>query len=312
MFLCFAVFIVACGTTHLMEIYNIWYPTYWLSGVVKAITAVTSVVTAILLVRLVPKALALRGPGEWKKITGELQQELEDRKIATARIAALNEELRMQAAKLESANKELETFAYSVSHDLRAPLRHIDGYVDLLRTDCPDLPANGNRYLNTIRDSTRRLGVLIDNLLAFSRMGRSSMNPAWVDTNEVVASVREELDADVKNRQIEWQNRPAPPRLRRRDALSPSLDEPAGQRRQVTPASASTPSSPLAARRKGTITSSPWRTMAPVLTWSTWTSFSAFFRGSTLRRSSRALASALLMYVASSRATAAVLGQSAK
>src|SRR5471030_1760832 len=59
MFLCFAVFIVACGTTHLMEILNIWHPTYWLSGVLKAITAATSIVTAILLIRLVPQALAL-------------------------------------------------------------------------------------------------------------------------------------------------------------------------------------------------------------------------------------------------------------
>src|SRR5471032_2699777 len=58
-FVCFAVFIVACGTTHVMEILNIWHPTYWLSGVIKAITAVTSIVTAILLIRLVPAAIAL-------------------------------------------------------------------------------------------------------------------------------------------------------------------------------------------------------------------------------------------------------------
>src|ERR1700744_1115747 len=78
-FLCFAAFIVACGTTHLMEILNIWHPTYWLSGVIKAITAMLSIATAILLVRLVPAALALRGPNEWRRINESLEQEISDR-----------------------------------------------------------------------------------------------------------------------------------------------------------------------------------------------------------------------------------------
>jgi len=203
-FLCFAVFIVACGTTHLMEIVNIWHPTYWLSGVIKAITAITSIATAILLVRLVPQALALRGPEEWRRITKDLEQEIADRKQAAGKIVNLNQELVTQTTKLEAANKELETFAYSVSHDLRAPLRHIDGFIDLFREETPVLTDKGKDYLNVIGDSSRQMGVLIDNLLAFSRMGRTDMSKEWVETADVVEKVREQLSTETRNRDIEW------------------------------------------------------------------------------------------------------------
>jgi signal transduction histidine kinase len=209
-FLCFAVFIVACGTTHAMEILNIWHPVYWISGIIKAITAITSIVTAVLLVRLMPKALALRSPQEWQRINEDLQQEISDRKRATGKILGLNEELLAQANKLELANKELETFAYSVSHDLRAPLRHIDGYIDMLRHESPTLNPNGERYLKVIGDSSRQMGVLIDNLLAFSRMGRSEMNKEWIDSAALVDKVRDELSAEMKNRNIEWKVGPLP------------------------------------------------------------------------------------------------------
>jgi len=204
MFICFAVFIVACGTTHLMEILNIWVPTYWLSGIIKAITAITSVVTAILLVRLVPQALALPSPSQLRKTNEALQREIQERTMAAGRIEALNEELRLQTAKLEAVNKELESFGYSVSHDLRAPLRHIDGYVDLLREKSAALGEEGMRYMKVISDSATHMGMLIDNLLAFSRMGRAAIQLVWVDSTDVVAQVREELSPDTKGRNIEW------------------------------------------------------------------------------------------------------------
>jgi signal transduction histidine kinase len=204
MFLCFAAFIVACGTTHLMEIFNIWHPTYWLSGFLKAITAAVSIVTAVLLVQLVPKALALPSPAQLRETNAALEKEIHDRQAASVKIAALNEELLQQAGKLEAANNELESFAYSVSHDLRAPLRHIDGYVDLLREESPPKTNEGGRYMNVIADSAKQMGTLIDNLLAFSRMGRSGMTPQWTDTAQVVEEVRAELAPDIKDREIEW------------------------------------------------------------------------------------------------------------
>ena len=203
-FVCFAVFIVACGTTHAMEILNIWHPTYWLSGIIKAITALTSVVTAILLVQLVPRALSLRGPEEWRRINEDLQQEISDRKMAASKIVGLNDELVTQATKLEVANKELETFAYSVSHDLRAPLRHIDGYIDLLREEVPTIPNGGERYLSVIAESSKQMGLLIDNLLAFSRMARADLSRQWVETSALVDQVRSELAIEMKNRKIAW------------------------------------------------------------------------------------------------------------
>jgi signal transduction histidine kinase len=204
MFICFAVFIVACGTTHLMEILNIWVPAYWMAGIIKAITAATSIVTAILLVRLVPQALALPSPAQLRKSNEDLQREIEERTRAAQKIEALNEELRLQTVKLEAVNKELEAFGYSVSHDLRAPLRHIDGYVDLLREKSAVMGDDGVRYMKVISDSATQMGTLIDNLLAFSRMGRSALQPVWVDTMALVTQVREELATEAKGRTIEW------------------------------------------------------------------------------------------------------------
>jgi len=204
MFICFAIFIVSCGTTHLMEIFNIWHPTYWLSGIIKAITAFASIVTAILLIRLVPLALSLPSPEQLRKSNEELQREMRERALATEKITALNAELVKQTTRLEAANKELETFGYSVSHDLRAPLRHIEGYVDLLRGEISSLSEKGGQYLKVISDSAKQMGVLIDGLLAFSRMGRAALNPCWIETDALVAQAREELSRDAAGRSIEW------------------------------------------------------------------------------------------------------------
>lgn len=209
-FLCFAIFIVACGTTHLMEIINVWHPVYWISGIIKAITALTSIITAILLVRLVPKALALPSPALLRKSNQDLQREINERKLAAAEVEMLNRELLNRTAQLESANKELESFGYSVSHDLRAPLRHIDGYVDLLREEEAHLSPAAGRYMKVISDSARQMGLLIDNLLAFSRMGRSAMHPTWTETEKLVEEIRENLSHETKDRIITWTIRPLP------------------------------------------------------------------------------------------------------
>lgn len=112
MFLCFATFIVACGTTHLMEIWVIWYPTYWLSGLVKAITAVVSVPTAILLVKLVPQALVMPSPATLHAANAELAREIAERKRAEAEALRLNDDLERRVAErtkeLAEANEVLK------------------------------------------------------------------------------------------------------------------------------------------------------------------------------------------------------------
>jgi light-regulated signal transduction histidine kinase (bacteriophytochrome) len=106
---------------------------------------------------------------------------------------------------LQAANKELESFAYSVSHDLRAPLRHIAGYAELLRRQSSTvLDEKSHRFLDTIMESSKRMGVLIDDLLAFSRIGRAETNNAVVRLDQLVAEVVAQLRQDVADREITW------------------------------------------------------------------------------------------------------------
>jgi signal transduction histidine kinase len=106
---------------------------------------------------------------------------------------------------LEAANEELEAFSYSVSHDLRAPLRHINGFADLLERHVADsLDEKGRRYLKTVSESAERMGRLIDDLLAFSRMGRAEMQSTTVDIHELTREVMEDLRNQIGNRSIAW------------------------------------------------------------------------------------------------------------
>jgi signal transduction histidine kinase len=114
-------------------------------------------------------------------------------------------ELQRRGELLQAANKELEAFSYSVSHDLRAPLRHIDGYAALLeKTAGQTLNEKARRYLQTISESAKQMGQLIDDLLVFSRMGRQEMLHATVDLNQLVKSVIHDLRLDLQEKKISW------------------------------------------------------------------------------------------------------------
>ena len=105
---------------------------------------------------------------------------------------------------LRSTNRELESFSYSVSHDLRAPLRHIDGFVKLLLKREQKLDSTSTGYLDTIAESSARMGRLIDDLLALSRTGRREVNLQPIDSSAIVQKVVEELAAQTEGRSIEW------------------------------------------------------------------------------------------------------------
>ncbi len=117
----------------------------------------------------------------------------------------LEELVKERTAELEAANKELEAFAYSVSHDLRAPLRHIDGFVELLhKKEGTTLDGQSRHYLGTISNAAQKMGRLIDDLLSFSRMGRQTMSFRAVDLGKLVRGVIRELEPDAAGRNIRW------------------------------------------------------------------------------------------------------------
>ena len=115
------------------------------------------------------------------------------------------EERAQLSAELERSNKELEAFSYSVSHDLRAPFRHIVGYAELLREEeNSQLSEEGRRYLATIVDSAQFAGTLVDNLLAFSRMGRTSIHPVPINLETMTREVIREVASELGDRSVEW------------------------------------------------------------------------------------------------------------
>lgn len=234
-FILFGAFIISCGTTHLIEIWTLWHPYYWLSGSIKALTAIISFYTALTLIPLVPQALALPSPAQMEAANQALQIEITERKLVenelrqykerleelveqrTAELATANKQLQMEIVQrqnsqermskllqdLKNTNQELNDFAYIVSHDLKAPLRGIGLLSEWLLNDYADkFDEEGKGLVNRLINRVKKLQNLIDGILEYSRVGRIREDKIQIDLNDLVRDVIETL-APNKNIQIE-------------------------------------------------------------------------------------------------------------
>jgi PAS domain S-box-containing protein len=327
-FVMFGVFVMACGTTHILAIWDIWQPDYWTDAAVKGLTAVASVVTAFFLWPLIPRALAIPSQAQLERVNTALQNEIAEREHSEARLEAfldnsaalmfikdldgrylhvnqsflrsygltrervllrsdaelfdreqatqfqtndakaiaagtsiqveqtaryadggshttlvskfpifdasgritalggiaaditqrkqaeeqirrLNEDLISRTAELETSNKELEGFCYSVSHDLRAPLRAIDGFRALLASEfAAGLASTATAYLERIGNAAQQMGQLIDALLFLSRISREPLDIKRVDLSTMVADIAAKLEQSDPHRRVTWRIAP--------------------------------------------------------------------------------------------------------
>jgi signal transduction histidine kinase len=142
----------------------------------------------------------------------KLQNEVEEKSRLLGDIQALNQRLAQHSAALESSNKELEAFSYSISHDLRAPLRHLAGFAELLRkSTAGSLNEKNARYVTMIVEAAQRMGSLIDDLLAFSRISRAEAHNAPVSLDQLVQEAIAEVRQDASSRNIAFKIDPLPP-----------------------------------------------------------------------------------------------------
>jgi signal transduction histidine kinase len=176
----FGIFVVLCGVDRLVAVWNLWHAAYWLEGVVKVLTALAVIPTAILLWRSLPSILSVPS-----------RRQLHDANESLAR-----------------ANRELEAFTASVSHDLRSPLTTIAGQAGLLELSMPNATEEQRRRLARIQGSVKQMSELIDALLVLSRISRHTLHREVIDVSALAESIIQDLRQRDPTRNVEVEIQP--------------------------------------------------------------------------------------------------------
>ena len=164
-FVMFGLFIFGCGATHAMGIWTVWHGTYRLSGVVKAVTALASIATGVMMIPLLPKALKLPSPEDVRRV-----------------------------------NRDLEAFAYTVSHDLRAPIRAIQGFSSALSEDYgANLDPQAKDYLRRVVHAASRMDKLVHDLLEYSTLARSGVDLGPTDLQAAIEEALAQIMPEVQS-----------------------------------------------------------------------------------------------------------------
>jgi signal transduction histidine kinase len=197
----FIAFILACGATHLLSILTLWVPVYGIEGLVKALTAVLSVVTAMALWPLLPLALALPTPTELRTANERLAAMVADLELRVAErteaLEAANRELHAIVEQREKLIEELTTsnverdqFVHAASHDLREPLRMASAFSALLSDGYAErLDHRGKDFLANVIQATGHMNLLLDDLVSFARLGADAEKASWFSTEDVFEQV---------------------------------------------------------------------------------------------------------------------------
>lgn len=207
-FYLFGAFIISCGTTHLISVYTIWEPIYRLESLVKLLTGIISMSTTAYMLILLPKAKRIPTVEQLEAVNHELAEEVISHRTTMQELQASQVELQRRLSELKALNDELEGFIYSVSHDLRAPIRHVNSHAlqleEALASDEPEAPEAVQMYLNDIKYTAKRMGGMMDELLNFSRGRNQPLTMERIDLDDVVKSAQAEALFALPKHDIEW------------------------------------------------------------------------------------------------------------